>query len=432
MLKWFALIITLAVSANADAFPSDTTPWAMPLNGPWKFAWHDNLQWASPSYSDAGWFNVDLTPAPGATDGDVGLVGYVPGFEKTMASGTYNGYVWYRLTINLSPAQANDLHIAGPTDVDDIYQLYVNGHLLGQMGDFSGKIPSVYSIKPKLFRIPQNCLIKDTMGNYKAMLAFRVWVSARTIGEAGDAGGLHIAPWMGNAQGIADRYSFEQGQTFWGYVVDAVEPAFFVLLALLALWKGGSSRWMALACLLTALVRVQQVLYYWTDGYSLHTYYLMKDVILIPLQLMAWTYAWYMWFYDKHIKLYEFVPFICCLLLIGGRLITGSYMYTKVPSGDIIPFIGEITFLGFLTQWGIYGVKNWRWKSIGSLVAMLILSIGLFPKLFNMMGIPGIWFPFGVGVSRTQFAYAAFIPLMAVLLIRPKAVTLPKPYLHVK
>jgi hypothetical protein len=381
MLKWLALIITLAVSAKADALPSDTTPWAMPLNGPWKFAWHDSLLWASPAYSDSAWMSLDLTPAPGATDGDVGLVGYVPGFEKTMTSGTYSGYVWYRLTIHLSPAQAKDLYIAGPTDVDDIYQLYLNGPLLGQIGHFSGKIPTVYSIKPKLFQIPREWLITDSLGNYKAMLAFRVWVSARTIGEADDAGGLHTAPWIGNAQGIAGRYSFEWGQTFWGYVVDAVEPALFVLLALLALWKGGRSPWMALACLLTALVRVQQVLYYWTDGYSLDTYYLMKEVLLTPLQLMAWAYAWYKWFYAKHIKL---------------------------------------------------SVKSWSWKFIGSLVAMLILSIGLFPKLYNLMGIPGIWFPFGVGVSRTQFAYAAFIPLMATLLIRRKAVPLPKPYLHVK
>ena len=31
---------------------------------------------------------------------------------------------------------------------------------------------------------------------------------------------------------------------------------------------------------------------------------------------------------------------------------------------------------------------------------------------------PGIWFPFGIGVSRTQYAYAIAIPLLALLIVR--------------
>jgi hypothetical protein len=32
--------------------------------------------------------------------------------------------------------------------------------------------------------------------------------------------------------------------------------------------------------------------------------------------------------------------------------------------------------------------------------------------------VPGIWFPFGIGVSRTQYLLAIFIPLLAVLVVR--------------
>jgi hypothetical protein len=32
--------------------------------------------------------------------------------------------------------------------------------------------------------------------------------------------------------------------------------------------------------------------------------------------------------------------------------------------------------------------------------------------------VPGIWFPFGIGVSRTQYIYAIVIALLAVLLVR--------------
>jgi hypothetical protein len=32
--------------------------------------------------------------------------------------------------------------------------------------------------------------------------------------------------------------------------------------------------------------------------------------------------------------------------------------------------------------------------------------------------VPGIWFPFGIGVSRTQYVYAIAIPLLAFLIVR--------------
>jgi hypothetical protein len=38
--------------------------------------------------------------------------------------------------------------------------------------------------------------------------------------------------------------------------------------------------------------------------------------------------------------------------------------------------------------------------------------------LLDPIGVPGIWFPFGIGVSRTQYIYAIAIPLLAVLIVR--------------
>jgi hypothetical protein len=33
------------------------------------------------------------------------------------------------------------------------------------------------------------------------------------------------------------------------------------------------------------------------------------------------------------------------------------------------------------------------------------------------LGVPGIWFPFGIGVSRTQYIYAIAVPLLALLIV---------------
>ena len=39
-------------------------------------------------------------------------------------------------------------------------------------------------------------------------------------------------------------------------------------------------------------------------------------------------------------------------------------------------------------------------------------------ELLDPIGVPGIWFPFGIGVSRTQYIFAIFIPLLAFLIVR--------------
>jgi hypothetical protein len=39
-------------------------------------------------------------------------------------------------------------------------------------------------------------------------------------------------------------------------------------------------------------------------------------------------------------------------------------------------------------------------------------------ELLDPIGVPGIWFPFGIGVSREQYVYALVIPLLALLIVR--------------
>jgi hypothetical protein len=66
-----------------------------------------------------------------------------------------------------------------------------------------------------------------------------------------------------------------------------------------------------------------------------------------------------------------------------------------------------------------------------ALITLTSIMAGLFGgELLDPIGVPGIWFPFGIGVSRTQYVYAIAIPLLALLIARtllsresPKPVT---------
>lgn len=64
------------------------------------------------------------------------------------------------------------------------------------------------------------------------------------------------------------------------------------------------------------------------------------------------------------------------------------------------------------------GVRSQGHERWFALPAILLISVGLFAQELSMLHIPGIWFPYGTGVSRTEYAYAAFDVALFVLLLR--------------
>jgi Na+/proline symporter len=65
-------------------------------------------------------------------------------------------------------------------------------------------------------------------------------------------------------------------------------------------------------------------------------------------------------------------------------------------------------------------ILGWRRRQpdrlLTFIVAMLVAASQF--GVLEVLGVPGIWFPFGVGVSLTQYVYAALIVGLVVLLIR--------------
>jgi len=55
---------------------------------------------------------------------------------------------------------------------------------------------------------------------------------------------------------------------------------------------------------------------------------------------------------------------------------------------------------------------------IMAVATMASILVAQFADELGSIGVPGIWFPFGIGVSRTQYAYAITTPLLALLIVR--------------
>jgi hypothetical protein len=112
---------------------------------------------------------------------------------------------------------------------------------------------------------------------------------------------------------------------------------------------------------------------------------------------------------------------VLTLLYMAGQLFGLSWVTTAathIPFQTMVSYV-RLLFLVlmlFILYQGIHkhGAKEWL-----VFVAFAFLLISLFPTEVSALNIiPGIWFPYGVGVSRSQYFYAAFVTVMYLVLIR--------------
>jgi hypothetical protein len=147
----------------------------VPLNGPWRFRVGDSPVdsatnrplWAEPGFNDSDWETADITPRGGSANPISGLTGFVPGWTSKGHPG-YWGYAWYRLRIKVEIRPGIKLALAGPSDLDDVYQVFDNGGLVGSFGKFVDDPPTVYYSQPMMFQLPQST---DGVAGESTMLA---------------------------------------------------------------------------------------------------------------------------------------------------------------------------------------------------------------------------------------------------------------------
>jgi hypothetical protein len=404
---------------------------AVPLNGPWKFTIGDSPTdaktgqplWAKPGFDDSHWETVDLTPKDGSVDPTTGLSGYVPGWT---ARGhlDYAGYAWYRIRVRCQSQEPRPLAMAGPADLDDAYQVFADGKLLGGFGDFSGKEPLVYYTQPLQFRLLESC----HQAGAAQVLAFRFWMQPSTLLSTPDAGGMHIAPLLGEAGVIGLQYQSQWLEQIRSLLVAAVETVFFAVLAVVAfslilfdrsdpvyLWIGllflaiaASSGWIAAAG--------------WTQWIPIRVD-LVVEVAVTLVILSLWIMVWWVWFGRVGFRWLPgalagiAVPYVISRIL-GREIFPG--LVSHAVAQHLFDFYQGLRFVFFgLMVWiAIDGIRR---KGLdGWLVLPVVLLWGTFSFSADLMRLHlySEWFPFGVPVDPAEIAIFLAAAVIALLLLR--------------
>ena len=425
---------------------------AVRLYGPWKFtvgdspidpATHQPL-WAQPGFDDSHWDSVDLTPKEGATDPITGISGYVPGWTAKGHPG-YWGYAWYRIRVHVDAQPGQRLALAGPSNVDDVYQAFANGTLLGGFGDFSVNPPVVYYTQPTMFSLPQAVVspvrpaaaAEPAQDAQTLVIAFRVWMEPNTLMSSPTVGGFHGAPIFGDAAAVTAGYQSLWLQVTRTYATSPVEAVVFLLLALGAfslIFFDPSDRvylWMGAVFLDIVGITVVNCLVAWTHVLGIVSSSVIGDVFLVPPLYASWVMVWWVWFGLRRPAWLPRAVVAMTLLLALSNLLGEDLWFTIIPhpvSAAIymvslavrlafIALLLGIVFMGIR----LHGVEGWL-----ALPPAVLFGIGRFSTDLSTIGINLFWFPFGIQFSLGIIASLLLAVALTLLLLRRLVISLRK------
>jgi hypothetical protein len=203
-------------------------------------------------------------------------------------------------------------------------------------------------------------------------------------------------------------------RTIAGYIVDVIEPlAMLALVGLVLVCRPPNSHkgflvFASIALALTAARRLNNAIVAWTDLLDLATYGWLASVMWVPT-VAAWTLAWNRWCPVP----WRSIDVLATVLAVAG--IVGVVMHAAVVTSS--------SRLGSLALLVVIGARIAGSGPMRILAPITLASImaGIFGgELLDPIGVPGIWFPFGIGVSRTQYIYAIAVPLLAFLIVRTR------------
>jgi heme exporter protein D len=396
------------------------------LTGPWKFHKGDDASWAQPDFNDAGWASVDLTPPPGSYDPFLGSSGFMPGWTALGNRG-YSGYAWYRLKVNVqydAGLSEGGLEIKMPDDVDDAYQVFVNGQMIGELGHFTGKRVSTYLTLPRTFALPAR--IKSG----RIAIAIRVWMDPSTQLTNPDAGGLHGPPVLGQAAPIDRMLRLDWDAVNHSEMSKFLELAVLLLgitVAAVLFWldrKEKAYLWLGLTCCGIAMQQLVHLVGNYTALIPAWVSFLLLDAVLTPLVIALWIVFWAYWFrMGRMPRLHRMTwGFAAALTLsiamlrapLYGRFIPLHWILVLAPLAVLLKLL-----LGGLLLWVAWeGMRKDHTGAWLAMPAIGLVVISLYQQELIVLHVPLNFFPFGMAVGISQIAVVVSLNIITVLLMR--------------
>ena len=406
---------------------------AVPLYGPWKFQVGDSPVdpmnhsplWSELDFDDSKWEIVDLTPRDASPDPVYGVSGVVPGWTERGHPGHW-GYAWYRIRVQVEAPPEEKLAIEGPPGIDDGYQVFQNGSLLGSFGGFSSTRPVVYNTQPMRFALPQPA----DASSPTRVLAFRVWMEPSTPANYPDVGGLRTAPLLGEAGAVMADYQIRWLDAFRGIADQLVSAAVFGLFALVAFsltFFDRSDRvypWLAAAFLLTAMFDAVVVLLDTTQYMGIAAGDPLRFVVLRPLICAAWVMVWWNWFgLHRPAWLPRAAAVLALFYAVSTALNRNLLVFTVVPHSVSAAFgsmylATKLLFLPLMLVCIVQGIRQEGVEGWSVLPAVVLWGVAQFWEELNFLHIHLTWYPLGVQVTLRDIANLLLAFVIAGLLLR--------------
>lgn len=154
------LVLLLSVSNNAY---NQELKKVTDLQREWKFSIGDNNEWSSKDFKDQDWDEI-----------------WVPSSWENQGFHGYDGYAWYRTSFRVEQNTPNLPLYLSLGYIDDVDEVYINGHLMGKTGSFPHNYTTAFNAK-RIYRIPKDIL--DANGENS--------IAVRVYDEGGEGGIIH-------------------------------------------------------------------------------------------------------------------------------------------------------------------------------------------------------------------------------------------------
>lgn len=441
-----ALLIFCAFAAAQSSQPAQTPSdnailvtlghAAVPLYGPWKFSIGDSPidaktgqpLWCEPDFDDSHWESVNLTPKAGVDDPLSGITGYVPGWTVRGHSG-YWGYAWYRIRVRVQSSAGQDLALAGPANVDDVYQAFAGGKFVGQFGRFNGSTPTAYYTQPMMFALPSALDSGPNRDSSTQVLAFRVFMMPSTLTEVADVGGFHSAPVLGEAATVAAGYQLSWLELIRGYALSATQVPLFGVMAILAFTlilfdrNDDVYHWIGSLFLLQAFSSAISIACSWSQLISITAGQVVNDGFLTALIFVGWVMVWWVWFGRQKpswtpaaaagLGLLFFITTV-----IGQEMIVGLVPHSVAEVSLSISRLTRLLFLA-LQLWIVFrGIRRQGLEGSMVLPAVLLWGVNAFNVELTLLHVTVRWSFFGLSIRLGQVSNLFLVIVVGMLLLR--------------